>query len=67
MALLDEFVRGGPHPGVSTRIRCGNRPSALAGARMRRGHAGHKLGVSEVVAGMFPPDNGAAPNGWKVL
>lgn len=34
---------------------------------MRGGHAGHHLGVSEAVAGMFPPDNGAEPKDRKVL
>ena len=60
-------LRGGPHPGVPARFRCANRSSALDGARTQWGHAGEDIGVSEAVAGMFPPGNGDDPKDAHVF
>lgn len=58
---MKEEVRGGPHPGVATRNRCGNRLWGISGARTCCVQAGLAVGLSESVASILLPENGGKP------
>lgn len=58
---------GGPHRGGPTRIRFHNRLLGSSGARICWFQAGQPVGVSDVVAGMFLPDNGGNPQQKRVF
>ena len=60
-------LRARPHPGVLNRNRCGNRTWGRSGTRIWWVHTGQHLGVSEVVGGMFHPDNGAKHQTMRIL
>jgi hypothetical protein len=67
LSLLFDQLRAGPHPGVLTRNRCGNRTWGRSGTRIRWVHTGQHLGASELVRSMFLPDNGAKHQKRRVL